>query len=50
MVASATAVLKRLKTEWATHSQREAIIAACLHRQPPLRRAVPLPEGGLCCS
>jgi Transposase DDE domain len=29
MVASVTAVLKRLKTEWATQLQLEAIIAAC---------------------
>ena len=29
MVASVTAVRKRLKTEWATQSQPEAIIAAC---------------------
>src|SRR5918997_5930502 len=29
MVASVTAVLKRLKTEWATQLQPEAIIAAC---------------------
>jgi Transposase DDE domain len=29
MVASVTAVLKRLKTEWATQLQSEAIIAAC---------------------
>jgi hypothetical protein len=29
MVASVTAVLKRLKTEWATQWQPEAIIAAC---------------------
>jgi hypothetical protein len=29
MVATVTAVLKRLKTEWATQLQPEAIIAAC---------------------
>jgi hypothetical protein len=29
MVASVTAVLKRLKTEWATPLQSEAILAAC---------------------